>query len=359
MKLALRKASRRTILKGSALAGVAWLASPFLGRARAQVPAAAIVASLVSQAPSEPEDLAWDRVSPSTVVLSPQNIVLPRLLEAGAKELDVRALFDSDRLSLLLEWKDAHRDEDLGTVMQYRDAVAVQFPEDPAIGGTSFMMGQQGNGVTVYHWKSDWQFGRTTDVDEAYPNMYSDWYQYSGVEPGEMAEATDYLTKGDPAYLTAAAAGNAIADPLVQEKIGPIQKMKAEGFGTIEPQEAQDAQGKGAWQNGAWRIVISMPRHQEKFNFEEGVQVPLAFAVWDGSRDERNGQKSFSQWQNTQLGASPVPQPTPITPAEEGGGILGPLAGGIVGAIAVAGAAIIGLRMRRSRSKEQPGSSDP
>ena len=128
--------------------------------------------------------------------------------------------------------------------------------------------------------------------------------------------------------------------------------MKAEGFGTIEPHETQDAQGKGAWRNGAWRIVISMPRHQEKFNFEEGVQIPLAFAIWDGSRDERNGQKAFSQWQSTQLGASAIPQP-PAEEAEGDGGILGPLAGGIVGIIAVAGAAIIGLRMRRSRAKEQ------
>ncbi len=356
MKIAIGKISRRSLLKGTALAGLAWFSRPLLGAAVAQEQAAGIVAASVNRAPTEPDDPSWAMASPLSVVLSPQNIVLPRLQEAGAKKIEIRALFDSDRLSLLLEWKDAHRNEDLGTVMQYRDAVAVQFPEDPAAGGTSFMMGQQGRGVTVYHWKSDWQFGRLKDVDEAYPNMYSDWYQYSGVEAGEMAEATDYLTKGDPTYLTAAAAGNAIADPLLQEKIGPIQKMRAEGFGTIEPRDPQDAKGMGTWQDGEWRIVISIPRRQEKFSVAEGSAIPLAFAAWDGSRDERNGQNAFSQWQNVQLGARIVLAPTPVAttpPSERCRGILAPVIGGAGGAIAVAIAAVIGLRMWRSRSARE------
>ena len=175
MKLGLGKLSRRTLLKGSALAGAAWLATPLVGKpARPQAPAAAIVASITAKAPTEPDDPAWSSASSSTIALSPQNIVLPRLAEVSVTEIDVSALFDAERLSLLLVWKDAHRDQDLGTVMQYRDAVAIQFPENPAQGGTSFMMGQQGNAVTVYHWKSDWQFGQNSDVDEAYPNMYSD-----------------------------------------------------------------------------------------------------------------------------------------------------------------------------------------
>ena len=74
-------------------------------------------------------------------------------------------------------------------------------------------MGQQGDGVTNYHWKRDWQFGQLNDLDEAYPNVYGDWYQYSGWEAGEILEATVYLTWGDANYLRAA--GNAIANPLI------------------------------------------------------------------------------------------------------------------------------------------------
>lgn len=116
----------------------------------------------------------------------------------------------------------------------------------------------------------------------------------------------------------------------------------------------------GAWQNGEWRIVISVPRRQEKFTFEEGVQVPLGFAVWDGSRDERNGQKAYSQWQNIQLGSAVVPGATPVAPPAEGGGgggILVPLVGGVGGVAAAAVAAVIGLRMWRSRNGKEQGES--
>lgn len=156
-------------------------------------------------------------------------------------------------------------------------------------------------------------------MDEAYPNMYGDWYQYSGVEAGEIPEATDYLTKGQKEYLTAAAVDNALADPQIQNKIGPIQKLRAEGFGTLEPDETQDARGMGAWSDGGWRIVISVPRKQVKFTVEEDAVIPLAFAVWDGSRDERNGQKAYSQWKEMKLIPAtqdatrvPVPSSNPI-----------------------------------------------
>ncbi len=354
MKTLERIVGRRSVLKAGAAAGLAWIAHPlFRGPARGQERVASIIAVPVGKAPTDPDDPQWSRTRAALISLDPQNIVVPRLEEAGAKRVDVRALYDADRLSVLLEWKDAHRDADLGTVLQYRDAVAIQFPEDPAAGPTSFMMGQSNRSVTIYHWKSDWQFGQLHDVDEAYPNMYSDWYQRSGVEPGQMAEATDYLTKGEPEYLTAAAAGNLLADPRAQAKIGPVQKMRATGFGTIEPHETQDAEGFGVWRNGQWRIVVSIPRMQPSFTFQEATIVPLAFAVWDGSRDERNGQKAISQWKDMRL-ALPLEAIAAVAlPAGEveGGSVLVPVFGGIGGAFAATIAALIGLRMRRSRSR--------
>ena len=210
-------------------------------------------------------------------------------------------------------------------------------------------MGQKDNGVTIYHWKSDWQFGQLHDVDEAYPNMYGDWYPFSGVPAGEIPEATDYLTAGQREYLTAAAVGNALADPQAQEKLGPVHKMRAEGFGTIEPDGTQDAKGLGVWRDGVWRIAVSVPRKQAKFTFEEGAIVPLAFAVWDGSRSERNGQKAYSYWNNMNVGV-PVPGATPTTPGEvPGGGFLVPLLSSIGGLAVVAVAALIGLRLWRAR----------
>lgn len=341
MRLALH-ATRRQVFAGAALGALVWASRPFTGSADVRRATPTIIATRVGRAPTDPEDQAWDEASAITVSLNPQTVVVPRIEEAGAKSIEVRALFDQERLAFLLEWRDAHPNLDLGTVLQYRDAVALQFPEDLSLGTPPVTMGQKGQGVVIYHWKSDWQFGRLRDVDEAYPNMYSDWYPQSGVPAGEMAEARDYLTRGQKQYLTAAAAGNALADPQVQEKTGPVQKMRAEGFGTIEPHPSQDAQGKGAWSDGAWRIAVVVPRQQERFRLEEGMSLPVGFAVWDGSRNERNGQKAYSFWNDLSLGAPP--------PAEAPKGrFVAPLLGGVGGLFVAALAVLIGFRMWRAR----------
>ncbi len=359
-------ASRRAVLTGALVGALAWASRPLLPRIRAQEKAAAITAELVDRAPTEPGDPLWSGRSATAISLNPQNLVLPSVQEAGTKSIDIRALYDAERLSILIGWKDAARNVDPGTVMQYRDGVAVQFPKDPSAGPTSFMMGVPGLGVSIYHWKSDWQFGPEYDVDEAYPNMFNGWYPYSGVEAGEIPEATDYLTKGNKVYLTGAAVGNSLSDPAAQEAIGPVQKMEAEGFGTLEPDETQDGKGMGAWKDGEWRIVISIPRKQPQFTFEEGSLVPLGFAVWDGSRSERNGQKAFSDWQETRLGSAVAEvtptkaAPTKVAPStgepvkrvdddDDGVGLLVPLLSGIGGAVLVGVSAVIGLRMRRAR----------
>ncbi len=350
-----RQTSRRSVLIGGAAAGLAWLGRPLLKPLRGRAQAASITAVPVDRVPDDPNDPVWLRAPETLVSLEPQNIVVPRVREAGAKRIDVRVLYDPDRISFLLDWRDAHRDVDLGTVLQYRDAVAIQFPEDPTE-PTSHMMGTQGRAVVIYHWKSDWQFGRLYDVDEAYPNMYADWYQHSGVAAGEMAEATDYLTKGRKEYLTAAAAGNPLADPLAQEKIGPVQKMRAEGFGSLESHGVQDARGVGAWQDGGWRIAITIPRRQDSFTFGEGSMVPVAFAVWDGSRDERNGQKALALWRDMRLASAVETAVSGAGPREgqEGGvGALWPVLGGSLGGAAAIVAGLIALRMRRAKSEER------
>lgn len=342
-----QRSSRRTFLAGAAAATALWVARPLLkSSGAAEAVAVPIVAAKAAKVPVAADDAAWSAAAAAQIQLLPQLIAVPRVTEAGAKAVTVRALYDDDRLGILLEWLDAHKDVDLGTVQEFRDGAAIQFPQSPATPYPAFTMGSPGKPVTIYHWKSDWQFGLDRDVDEANPNMYSDWYPFSGVEAGAMAEASDYISKGDRTFLTAAAVGNSLADPEAQKRIGPVQKMRSEGFGTIETDATQDAAGGGAYQNGSWKIAFSIPRKQAGFTFSEGETMPLAFALWDGAREERNGQKAYSIWQNMSLG----------TPKAAGGGIgegTGPfLLGGAAAALAALGAGIA-LRMRRMRGQTE------
>ena len=61
----------------------------------------------------------------------------------------------------------------------------------------------------------------------------------------------------------------------------------------------QIVQGKGARHNGAWRVVFLRrlsPRSTGDVAFRPGQSVRIAFAVWDGSQGDRDGQKSVTIW---------------------------------------------------------------
>jgi hypothetical protein len=159
-------------------------------------------------------------------------------------------------------------------------------------------MGEANKPVTIYQWKADWEFAREHDVDEEFPNMAVDWYPFSGRGAGEIPDLADYGKEGaDKVFHTSWWSGSTLGDPELQART-PVEKLIAEGFGTIRPVEhdRQDASGKGIWKDGVWKVVMSFPRSQEVFTFESGKTVPLAFAAWDGAKRERGGEKSVSTW---------------------------------------------------------------
>ncbi|MFQ5933816.1 MAG: ethylbenzene dehydrogenase-related protein, partial [Dehalococcoidia bacterium] len=291
---------------------------------------------------ADSEDSLWQSSDMLEVPMAPKAVVKPRTYEAGVKEVRARALYDQERLAFLLEWSDAGREVSIGGVDSFRDAVAVEFPSEPANTTPYFGMGELNNPVTIYHWKADWQFARDYDVDEEFPGMAVDWYPFSGRGPGEIPQASDYGKEGaDRVFHTSWWAGSTLADPVLQART-PVEKLQAEGFGTIRPVEShtQDGLGKGVWKDGGWRTVISIPRTQEKFSFERGTTVPVAFAGWDGASGERGGEKAISTWYFLSL-EQPVGAFVYVNP--------------ILVVIGAAIAQILGLRLlqRRARPSDQ------
>jgi len=259
---------------------------------------ASLIARLVVQVPDQPDDPQWSEADELQVPLAPQAVVKPRTYEAAVQALQVRALYDADRLAVRLQWQDPQRDGMAGQVEAFRDAVALEFPSDPGAGIPFFGMGEAQRPITIYQWKADFHGAFATDVDERYPAMAVDWYPLSGRAPHAIAEVHDYgSAAGDRAYITAWRAGNLIADQEVQQRTG-AEKLVAKGFGTVTsvPAQAQDGMAEGTWQDGVWRVVITLPRDQDGFAFERGMTVPVAFAAWDGAARERGGEKGVSTW---------------------------------------------------------------
>ena len=332
---------RRSVLVAPVAVGLAWLLRPHKG-AYAAGQKATLLAKAVERVPEDPEDALWQQADLLNVPLAPQAVVKPRTFDAGIKAVAARVLYDEHRLALLLSWRDANENLVIGGTRAYRDAVAVEFPADPSAGIPYFGMGELNKPVSIYHWKADWQFARDGDENDLYPDMAVDWYPFSGRAPGDIPEAAHYgAGGGDKAFHTSWWTGNTLADVQLQARTA-VEKLEAEGFGTLGsvPPDRQDGFGKGVWKDGMWKVVIAFPRAQERFVFEQGMTVPIAFAAWDGSKRERGGEKGISTWYFLSL-------EQPVGPLVYAGPVLA-----FVGAAAVQGWVLRYLRRRARRTGE-------
>ena len=80
----------------------------------------------------------------------------------------------------------------------------------------------------------------------------------------------------------------------------------AGGFGSLtsQPGQGQNVQGYGVWSDGKWRLIFSRElasAQADDVSFDPGKVYSVAFAAWDGANDDRNGQKSTSQWVSLQF----------------------------------------------------------
>lgn len=263
---------------------------------------------------ADPDSDLWQKATAVEVPLSAQIVARPMLPETKVKSVTVRALHNNTQLAFLVEWADETQDDRMVRVQDFRDAVALQFPL--AEGPPFFCMGQQGGNVNIWHWKADWQadIAARQDVDTQYPAMYVDGYTF--VEPATNISAgpADYT---DPAYLPALAADNLFAVPVHDS---PVEDLVAGGFGslTTQPIAEQNVQGYGAWAGGKWRVIFSRDMASTEADdvaFTTGQVYGVAFAAWDGANQERNGQKSTSQWVSLQFAGPAGLAQTGVEPA--------------------------------------------
>jgi len=62
--------------------------------------------------------------------------------------------------------------------------------------------------------------------------------------------------------------------------------------------------GNGTWDGQKWQVVFVRKLQsdsEQKVNFKKDKSSPIAFAIWNGSEKDRNGQKMVSTWYELEL----------------------------------------------------------
>jgi hypothetical protein len=208
--------------------------------------------------------------------------------------VNVQALYNSKYIAIKMEWEDQSQDQELYRVQDFQDGAAIQFTPDGTKGFHG--MGSENHPTDIWFWKAEWQM-RTNEKTEsdivlAYANRISD----SNVE-------TYPQLMNDVAYLAGRDAGNINSETA---KVSPVENVMAIGPQTVTsfPENEQKVMGKGIWDGQKWQVVFVRKLKfdsKQKVNFIKGESIPIAFAIWNGSEKDRNGQKMVSTWYDLEL----------------------------------------------------------
>lgn len=236
-------------------------------------------------------DDIWRTVSPYKQPLQRQFLVAPMPADVGVKEVFVQSINDGKHIAFRLVWKDATRDDSI-KIMNFPDGAAIQFPVKKEL-LPEYFMGEPNKPVHIIYWRA-WRSRDQKDgfqnVKTAYPNMTVDMYNF------------DYSVKGNGTDKTQAEKdifipGKAAENPLSVPHKEIIEELSAEGAGTLASKNIENTSGEADWKNGEWTVVFIRPLNvsdEKSVQFKAGEKMPVAFAVWEGSRMESAGRKAVS-----------------------------------------------------------------
>ena len=150
-------------------------------------------------------------------------------------QLAAQAVRARDMLYMKLRWSDKTANTAVADTDRFLDRVAVQFPLNGEASTTPFM-GDGVNAVNIWHWRAD---GRT-------------------------------------------------------------ENLFAKGFGTATPVVSQALTSAATRRGDAWEVVLARPlaaKQEEGAMMKGRKTMPIAFAVWDGDNQERDGLKAVTlEW---------------------------------------------------------------
>jgi hypothetical protein len=227
-------------------------------------------------------------------------VVSPLWWRDAEPALAVQAIHDGNTLALRLTWADPTADDQAVRVQDFPDMAAVELfkgGREPFLG-----MGAEWGLVDIWLWNSAAQgdLAGYRDVDTSYPNMAVDLYPFEQPGKGPRQHPTERQPR---AFLSGWAAGNQRSDP-TRPLAG--SHLQAQGFGslTLRPRPSQSVSAQGRRREGGWEVVLRRPlvvQAGDGIALSPEDRVSIAFALWDGSFQDRAAQKLVSIWHDLEL----------------------------------------------------------
>ena len=281
----------------------------------------AVVATKVSGDLGDTNAMApmWESAQCTSVMLYPQKTigtndktVNDMMADAKGIKASVKALYNDSKVSLMVYWNDNDESFQGITSDKYSDGFAVQFAQNssdasklPYIG-----MGSDKRPVIIYlqkttkatyepNGKGDHAMQRADQSVEKFNQSTVD-----GVQTDELKKFHESVTAlGDKDYQKA---------------------FIAEGFrSTTEIREAKDSFSASMTHAGEKYMAVLTRDIKDSYLDLSSGEFPVALAVWDGKKANRDGQKWLSGWVAVELGKKDGKLVQSITEVPQGDVVAG------------------------------------
>lgn len=234
-------------------------------------------------------DAVWKGAQFSDVTLYPQTTIklndkIANELNAdnGAKVASIAAVYNGKQISFMIKWPDGTMNIQHGSKTDsYADGFAVQFAagdvkatELPYIG-----MGSEGRPVVVHLQKA---------VKGFYEPNGKGNVEYQ-VNPNQTALFNEDLEAFNKKVK--AIGSNDYERAFISEGFRSMTEIK-DGSNT--------SYSRLGYKDAAWMGTVSRSMKDDYVNLNQGA-IPVAFAVWDGAKNGRDGLKNLSSWVSVEL----------------------------------------------------------
>ncbi len=216
-------------------------------------------------------------------------------------DVDVKAVHDGQTIALLVSWPDETPNWHAVTSGKFEDAVAMELYGGEKANEPFLGMGSMNSPVDIWFWDADRQTAWT--IDQEYPNIVVDIYPFDekDVDTAEGNRPGASTAAQPPISLPAVASGNPIV-PIGNDSGSGGSDLTAGGPQTatfrMPKNEAVDARGK--WADGYWTVEMKRPLEASAASggvaLSPGQRASIGFAVWNGAKKDRDGQKLVTIW---------------------------------------------------------------
>lgn len=254
-----------------------------------------LVVQSVEKIPTSTDDSQWATIKPTPLQTTPlwwRNDANPGL--------EVQAAHDGKTIAFRISWQDPTPDLQAVQSQAFEDAVALELYRgdvEPFLG-----MGSRDAPVDVWFWDADRQEKRDS-IGDFYANAVVDIYPFSekNVDTAEMNRPGVQTANQPDISLPAKASGNPIV-PISAKSGASTLTAGGPGTSTFRMPKSQLVVAHGEWKDGRWSVLmtrsLAVESAAEGLSLKSGDRASIAFALWDGSHQERDGKKSITFWQD-------------------------------------------------------------